>query len=391
MRSFRDIGGEFLSLARRMDYGLLAAMGTLSILSILTLAGGYAEFGLKRVLMQMGATAAGVVIMFLVAAVDYRTVAEKLGIYIYAASAFILIVTLIFGTSEGENRSWLYIPGVPFGIQPSEFVKAVFLITFSYHLRQVRRRINRPLVLLGLLVHAGIIVGLILLSGDLGVALVYCGIIVIMLYFAGLNVWYFVGAAVLTAIAWPIIWELLRPDQQQRILVGFNPDLDPLGKGFQPIKSRSAIANGGLFGRGLFGGSVYTEFSASHTDFMFGTYAEKFGFAGAMIVIILLIFIVIRTVKLARLTQNDCGTYICAGFAAMIIVQSVENIGMCLGMLPVIGITLPFMSYGGSSVLAIYITAGVLQSVAVHRNRLHIDHDISHFGVRGLSGRVTDA
>lgn len=363
-----------------MDYGLLFSMAALSLASILTLAGGYDEFGIKRVLMQAGATVVGFVFMFLLAAVDYRTVAEKLSLYLYVGSVLLLGITLIFGTSEGENKSWLYLPLIPFGIQPSEFIKATFLLTFSYHLLLVRKRINKPKTLLGLGIHAGIIVGLILLSGDLGVALVYCGIIAVMLYFAGLNLWYFAGAAIAIAAAWPVIWNLLRQDQKQRILVGFNPDLDPLGKGFQPIKSRSAVANGGFFGRGIFGGSVYEEFSASHTDFIFGTFAEKFGFVGCLLLIGIYIFIVIRVLRLAKLTQNDCGSYICVGFAAMIIVQATENIGMCLGMLPVIGITLPYMSYGGSSVLAIYITSGILQSVAVHRNRLHIDHDIDHRG-----------
>ena len=104
----------------------------------------------------------------------------------------------------------------------------------------------------------------------------------------------------------------------------------------------------------------------------FGTVCEKFGFIGAAAVIALLVFIVVRVIKLAQLTRRDCGTFVCIGFAAMIIVQAVENIGMCLGMLPVVGITLPYMSYGGSSVLAIYIITGVVQSVAVHRNRFHV-------------------
>jgi rod shape determining protein RodA len=324
--------------------------------------------------MQFGATVVGLIFMFLIAALDYRTLSEKLGLILYGGAVLLLAVTLVFGTNEGENRSWLYIPGVPFGIQPSEFVKAVFFLTFSYHLFKVKKRINKPKTLIWLLAHAGIVVGLILVSGDLGVALVYVGIIAVMLFCAGLNLWYFLGAAVAAVAAWPLVWHFLRDDQKMRILVGFNPDLDPEGKGFQPILSRSAVANGGFFGRGIFGGSVFDGLPAAHTDFIFGTYAEKFGFVGSVIIIGLLVFIVIRAVKLSKATRGDCGTYICAGFAGMIIVQTIENIGMCLGMLPVIGITLPYMSYGGSSVLAIYITTGIIQSVAVHRNRLHVDH-----------------
>ena len=356
---------------RRMDMGLLAATSGLSLISIMTLAGGYSSFGAKRTIMQLGATVVGLVFMFIIAAIDYRAVAEKLSLVLIGGSALLLIITLIFGTSEGANRSWLYLPLIPFGIQPSEFVKACFLITFGQHLHTVRREINRPRVLVWLFVHAGIYIGLILLSGDLGVALVYVGICAVMLFCAGLSGWYFAGLGGAVAIASPLMWKLLRDDQKKRILVGFNPDLDPLGKGFQRIQSRSSVANGGFFGKGMFGGSVYQTYAASHTDFIFGTLCEKFGFIGGMITIGLLVYIVLRAIKLARMTRENCGTFICLGFAAMIIVQSVENIGMCLGMLPVVGITLPYMSYGGSSVLAIYIITGVVQSVAVHRNRMH--------------------
>ena len=372
MRSFRDIAGEFIANVKKMDFALLAATSALSLISILTLVGGYENFGVKRIVMQTGATVVGMVFMFVIASIDYRVVAQKLGLILIGGSALLLIITLIFGTSEGENKSWLYLPLIPFGIQPSEFIKACFLLSFGQHLFLVREKINKPKQLLFLLIHAGIYIGLILLSGDLGVALVYTGICAVMMFCAGLSMWYFAGAVGAVGIASPVLWKLLREDQKQRVLVGFNPDIDPLGKGFQPIKSRSSVANGGFFGKGMFGGSVYQTYAASHTDFIFGTVCEKFGFIGAVAVIGLLIFIVVRVIKLAQLTRRDCGTFVCIGFAAMIIVQAVENIGMCLGMLPVVGITLPYMSYGGSSVLAIYIITGVVQSVAVHRNRFHV-------------------
>lgn len=372
MRSFRDIVGEFWANVKKMDFALLAATSALSLISILTLIGGYETFGVKRIVMQTGATLVGMVFMFVIASIDYRVVAQKLGLVLIGGSALLLIITLIFGTSEGENKSWLYLPLIPFGIQPSEFIKACFLLSFGQHLFLVREKINKPKQLLFLLIHAGIYIGLILLSGDLGVALVYTGICAVMMFCAGLSMWYFAGAVGAVGIASPVLWKLLREDQKQRVLVGFNPDIDPLGKGFQPIKSRSSVANGGFFGKGMFGGSVYQTYAASHTDFIFGTVCEKFGFIGAAAVIALLVFIVVRVIKLAQLTRRDCGTFVCIGFAAMIIVQAVENIGMCLGMLPVVGITLPYMSYGGSSVLAIYIITGVVQSVAVHRNRFHV-------------------
>ncbi len=373
MSKFRELWSEFIANIRRMDFGLLAATSALSLISIVTLLGAYEDFGLSRVLMQTGATVVGVICMFVIASIDYRVIAEKLGLILLGGSALLLIITLIFGTSEGENKSWLYLPLLPFGIQPSEFVKTAFLLTFAQHLFSVRSTVNRPRTLIFLFIHAMAYIGLILLSGDLGVALVYMGICLVMLFCARLSSWYFAGGALAVGVASPLIWQLLRDDQKKRVLVGFNPDIDPLDKGYQPIKSRTAIANGGFFGKGMFGGSVYQTFPASHTDFIFGTFCEKFGFVGAVAVLGIMIFIVFRVIRLARLTRTDCGCLICAGFVGMIIIQTVENVGMCLGMLPVIGITLPYMSYGGSSVLAIYILTGVIQSIAVHRNRLRVD------------------
>jgi rod shape determining protein RodA len=174
-------------------------------------------------------------------------------------------------------------------------------------------------------------------------------------------------------LAFPLLWELLAPYQQERILVGFNPDLDPLGKGMQPLLSRQCIANGGLLGIGLMGKGDYEVLPASHTDFIFATVCEKFGMVGGLLVIVLLVTMVVRMFMLARSCGNDYGSYICIGVGAIIIVQTIENIGMCLAMLPVVGITLPFVSCGGSSVLATYVLVAIAHSVKSHKPKSRLD------------------
>ena len=280
-----------------------------------------------------------------------------------------LVFVPFLAANEGTNNSWIDLG--PVAVQPSEFVKASFILTFSKHLYTVRDKINHPKTLLGLGLHAGTIVGLILLSGDLGVALVYVGITLIMLFCAGLSLWYFLAAMTAVVIAFPILWPHLNAYQQGRILYGFQPENDPRGYGEQPLEGRDAIIRGDMWGEGMFDGTVYKQLYA---DFIFSSYCEKFGFVGAILLIAVMLIFVWRLIHLARVSRRDYGSYICIGIAAMIVVQTVENIGMCLGMLPVIGITLPFMSCGGSSTLAIYITLGMVHSIYNHRVKFYYEN-----------------
>jgi rod shape determining protein RodA len=235
--------------------------------------------------------------------------------------------------------------------------------------------------------HACLVVGPILISGDLGVSLVYLAIIAIMLFCAGLHPGYFLGVAVVLVLLFPYLWEHLALYQQERIIVGFNPELDPLGKGLQPLRSRDAIAAGGFFGEGLFGGYHYEILAASHTDFIFAPICEKFGFFGGAVVIIIFMVMVVRIFMIAKTAaDSDYGGLICVGVGAMLVIQILINVGMCFAMLPVIGITLPLLSCGGSSMLATFMMLGLLHNVYSHsdgvrslQTRRELDMDFSLF------------
>ncbi len=355
------------------DPFLLTCTLALSLISILALFGGKEEFGTHALFMQSAMTVLGVILVIFLAAIDYEEIVEKYSVPAYIGSVILLLITLIFGFSIGSNRSWIEIPFTGFSIQPSEFVKAVYIMTFAKHLSLVKETINKPKTLLVLAAHAGIIIGLVLLSGDLGVALIYVGITAVMLFCAGLDLRYFLAVILLVVVAFPFIWTFLETYQQQRILIGFNPDLDPSGYGKQPIIGRKAIINGGFFGKGLFGGYYYTTLPIAESDFMFATLAEKFGFVGGFFVIALLFLMVLRILMIARNARKDYGKFICVGVAAMIVLQTLVNLGMCLVMLPVIGVTLPFVSAGGSSVLATYLIVGMVHSVRAGRNKYFLD------------------
>ena len=366
-------GMSFGDRLKHVDPILFICTAFLSAVSILTIFGAVDNFGRSKLTMQIAMTLAGMLFLLVVANVDYRFFVDRFVIIMLLVSAFLLAITLIFGSTgenmETANRSWLRIPFVNIAIQPSEFVKITFICTFAKHIEAVKERINHLKNLLGLMLHALLIVGLILLSGDLGVSLIYIGIIVFMLFFAGLSGWYFLGAAALFVISFPFLWDLLRTDQQNRIIFGFQPELDPKGVGMQALMSRDAIASGGFFGRGLTEGGIYEELPASHTDFIFSTICEKFGFVGGALVVIALAVMVIRLIHIAVCARDTVGKLICGGIAAAIILQTIENLWMCVAAVPVVGITLPFLSAGGSSVFALYFLMGLAHSVYAHERR----------------------
>ena len=363
----RIFGEKFSTRIKRVDPILLFATAYLSLLSIVTIIGAVDNFGKSKLIMQVAMTVVGTLSVFILANFDYKFTVDRFWLYMLIGSALLLGITLIFGSTgenmETENRSWLRIPIIDIAIQPSEFVKFAFICSFSYHLSSVKESINKPKTLIWVALHAGLIVGLILLSGDLGVALVYIGIIAVMLYCSGLSIWYFIVAVVLLIIAFPFMWDLLKPYQQNRIIFGFAPELDPGGVGKQPLFSRETIAAGGWFGIGWLTPGYYEELAASHTDFIFATVCEKFGFIGGASVVIALAVITVRLLIISLKCRDNTGKLVCAGLAAIIIVQSIENLWMCLALIPVVGITLPFMSCGGSSVLAMYLLMGLAHSV----------------------------
>ena len=370
-----------------IDPILFSCATLLSIISIVTVWGAVDNFGMSKLRMQVFIFILGIFVTVLVAFFDFRTLVDKLWRYMLIGSVALLFLTIVLGSSgenmETSNKSWLEIPGTGLMIQPSEFVKFTFICTFSRHLYAVRREINKPKNVLLLAGHALLVVAPILLSGDLGVALVYLAMILLMLFCAGLHPLYFLGLAVVVVLLSPFLWEMLATYQQQRIIVGFNPEAYPDSKySWQPLLSKQAIAAGGLVGKGVLGGEHYEVLAASHTDFIFATVCEKFGFLGGFLVVAILIVMVVRIFMLARFaSHSDYGGLICVGIGSVLAVQILLNLGMCLGLLPVIGITLPFLSCGGSSMLAVFMMMGLIHNVYSHSHAVRAAHKSNTFDI----------
>ena len=346
----------------------------MTALSILTLAGGVEKFTVKRIIVQAVSAAIGMGCMVLISLFDYDAFIQKLTIPIFIFSVFSLLLVKAIGTGDG-NVNWIDIPGLPVNIQPSEFVKIFFIITFAKHIDRVKVNLNHIKNVAALALHAGVIIGLILFTGDLGSAIVYVAIMAAMLFAAGLSLWYFAIVIVLMVAIFPYLWTLLKDYQRERIIYGFNPEGDPTFYGYQALLSRRAISAGGFRGLGLTGGSLYKSIPIAESDFLFAVMSEKFGFLGGFTYMVLMSVLVVRILHIARTARKDYGAYICVGVVAIFMAQTLENIGMCLAMLPVVGITLPFFSYGGSSMLAMYLCLGVVQSIHTHNKKYYFERE----------------
>lgn len=312
----------------------------------------------------------GILVCLLVSYVDYEAVA-RLWPIIAIVCLGLMISLFFFGKApdaRSDAKSWLQFGS--FYFQPSELLKIGFIITFSVHLDYVKDDLNKLKNVIFLAIHAMIAVGIVILTGDLGSALVFMFMTIGMLFAAGLYIRYFLFGAGLVVLASPILWfEFLSDFQKQRFTAIYAPD--SLTEStyqeiiYQQQQGLTAIGSGKIFGQGLFNGT-YTQqglVPESENDMIFSVVGEELGFVGCIAVLLLLLLITIKILRVGHTSVSLIGKLICTAVAVMITTQVVVNIGMCLKILPVVGITLPFMSAGGSSNLCIYIAIGMVLSV----------------------------
>lgn len=331
--------------------------------------------GMNYFNIQFIAIAAGFIGALVIQAIDYKYLADK-WLWIGIFCILIIVYTLFFGISvEGSSgvnaRAWINIPG---GItfQPSELVKIGFIITFSKHLSIIieKNKITSFGSIILIVIHALIPVVLTHLQGDDGAAIIFLCMAIFMSFISGVQIRYFVLAFSLGVLMLPLAWKYVLADyQKQRIINQFNPESDPLNMGYQQIQGKLSIASGGFNGYGLFNGPRVANGAVpiQESDFIFSVAGEELGFLGCMSILILLLLLLLRVIYIGRKSFDNIGTIMCFGFLGLILSQIIFNIGMCLSLLPVMGVTLPFFSAGGSSSACLYLGIGLIQSVFVHR------------------------
>ena len=354
---------SFCRRAVIISSALLALIGIVTVFIAVSTSTLTASQGMSKVYIQAGAAALGIAAMVLISRMPMSFLYRRLWWLFIGLTLGILGVTLVYGSGPYGTKSWLTVPGTGLSVQTSEFVKVMFIVAFAGHVRALGDRIESPIGFVSLLLHFGAVCGLVILQHDLGSALVYIFIALMICFSSGLGMRYFLFGGLGLAVASPLLWHFLSDYQKARISVGMNPESDPLGYGYQVILSRSAVIAGYPFGSPPLKLEYSPLLPASHTDMAFAVLSEQFGIIGAAVLFGGYLVLVFALLSLGRRSDRT-GAAVCAGVAAIIICQSVENIGMCLGIMPVVGITLPFVSYGGSSVLALFLSLGVALGVA---------------------------
>lgn len=312
------------------------------------------------------AVAAGIVIALIISFIDYEIII-RLWPLIAGVSVFLLLLTLVIGvgpSGRSDVRSWLVLPG-GYYFQPSELVKIGFIVTFGVHLDIVKDQIRNIKTVLLLCLHGAVPTLLVMLAGDMGSSLVFLVIFAVMLFMGGIAPKHIALGAAIVVAAVPFAWKFVLGDiQKSRILALIYPEDYP-DIIYQQQQGLTALGSGGWTGEGLFQGQ-YTQSHAipeGQNDMIFSVTGEELGFFGCLFALFILAMIVLKIVSTGNHSRDNATSLMCYGLAAMLTGQIIINVGMCLMLLPVVGITLPFYSAGGSSTLCLYVGIGLALSI----------------------------
>lgn len=364
----------FLKFDRRIftnfDWTLLilvlciCAMGVINIYSAVFSAG---ERVLPLYLKQIQWVIIGIFVMAIIFLIDYRLINE--GAYlIYGISIALLILVYFYGHSAKGSQRWFAVGGFTF--QPSELMKLAIILALARYFDD--HKSNEPYTLKELLMPLLIVAVpflLILKQPDLGTGLIIMIVFSSMVFFIGINWKSAVIVSTGCLISAPLAWFFLKDYQKDRLITFINPDSDPLGAGYHIIQSMIAVGSGGLLGKGFLQGSqTQLKFlPEQQTDFVFSVFAEEWGFIGAFILLVMFMSLILWGLKIALHSRDLLGTLMAFGITALIFWGVFINIGMVLGIVPVVGIPLPFFSYGGSAMVVLMASIGLLMNVSVHR------------------------
>jgi len=358
---------------RNAEWGILICSLVLLVIGLVALfsatAGSdYSEFR-KQILWFL----ISIPIIIIVMLIDYNTIAKFAGVF-YGIFV-VLLIGVLFTEPVNGARSWYEITET-LKFQPSELAK-IFVIMFIATIlvklqKDNKNEINKLHKLLLLLILIGVPLLLIIIQPDYGTAMAFIVSICFMLFVAGIDKKYILTALLIIAITLPLAYVFILPEHAKtRIEVFLNPEMDPRGAGYNIIQSKLAIGAGRLFGMGILKGNQ-TQLGYLYpktTDFIFSVIGEELGFICAVAVIILYVIMITKAIYVAKTAKNDLGSYIAIGIAGIFFFHMIENIGMTMGLLPITGVPLPFVSYGGSSLLTNFVLVGLLLSISARRKK----------------------
>ena len=363
---------RFLSL-RDFDWTLLGFVMMLSIISVLeiysaTLHTKFLGFHMHR--MQILWILGGLVAMFVMSIIDYHKLLSAI-YWIYGFCLVSLVAVLAVGTRVNGGKRWIKLPGGAH-FQPSEWVKLVLIVLVARYFTNLSSREPTWKDIFKAIAFVAVPMLLVLKQPDLGTALTYTPVLLVGLFLGGID-WRKGGILVLVMVlAVGGVWKsgkVLKAYQKARLTSFMNPDADPRGTGYQILQSKIAVGDGGVFGRGANQGTqTQGDFlPIPYTDFIFAAFSEEHGFVGAILVLLIYFLILMRLIQNAQTAADLPGSFLVMGVAAVLIFQIAVNVGMVLGLMPVTGIPLPLMSYGGSSVLFTFLALGMGMNVRMSR------------------------
>lgn len=360
-----------ISFFRKFDWVLPIVVFVLTVIGIAAIYSVDLSRGETLTFFPTQVIALGIgMIVFFVAASLHVTVYQSVARLVYIAAIGLLVAVLFFGTTVRGTTGWFRLGSLSF--QPAEFAKVGLVLFLAWLISRHGRRFDRPRFVLSTGLIALLPVGLIMLQPDLGSALILLGVWIGLLILSGTKKRYIGGILLFGAALFVLGWFFVFANyQKERVLTFLDPARDPLGTGYNVAQSVIAIGAGKIFGRGLgFGSQSQLHFlPETQTDFIFSVIAEELGFVAVMLVFGLYLLVLWRLLALARACQDDFRTYVVLGIFLIFLIQIVLNIGAAAGLLPVTGIPLPFLSYGGSSLIVNFLLIGIVESIARSMNR----------------------
>jgi rod shape determining protein RodA len=356
-RSIRDIDWPLVLITLA-----ICSLGILQIYSA-TLGSVFRDAWMRQIIY----TAGGLVLFFIASRIDYHTLLGH-SYWMYALCVVALVAVFVLGTVAGGARRWIPLFG-GFKLQVSEFVKISLVLLLARFFTELKREELDWKDLLKLAGLVGVPMILVAKQPDLGTAMTYAPILLAGLLLTGLKARYLVVLGLVLALAIPAAWFMLHDYQRARLTTFLDPSADPRGSGYQVIQSMIAVGAGGMWGRGVTQGTqTQLQFlPISHTDFIFSSFAEEHGFVGVVVVLGLYFLLLMQIVQNAQTAPDRAGMYICMGIAGMLLFHVLVNVGMVVGRMPVTGIPLPLMSFGGSNTLSVFLLLGLVNNVRLRR------------------------
>ena len=306
----------------------------------------------------------GVVMYAMVSSIDLDFLSEhRLAMVAFNCFLLLLLITPLGTDNNSGNRSWLKLPLL--NVQPAEICKITYIIIMASVMSSHQNRISHPISVIHMGMHLMLLVGLnLVVSSDMGVSLIFVFIFIGMTFAGGVSLWWFAAAGGAIAVATPILWQFLGQYQRNRILILFDETIDPMGinERYHSKINLQSLTGGGLTGQGLFNGNRTQggNLFAQHTDYIFSSMGEELGFVGCVLIMLMELAIIARCIYVGVRCQDYMRRVVCFGAASALMFQVMINTGMCIGVMPVIGLTLPLISYGGSSVVTIFAMLGLV-------------------------------